>query len=99
MKEGSIKVANTVLGDEMGAESKAEATSVQVQVTAGSGEPTTGDVNEDGKVSIGDLGIIAAHYGLDSTSPDWSQIKRADVNGDGKIDLLDLAAVARKISG
>ena len=56
-----------------------------------------GDVNNDGKVSIGDLGFAAANYGKNSTSPDWNQVKLADVNNDNMIDIIDLAAIANKI--
>lgn len=56
-----------------------------------------GDVTGDGKVSIGDLAIIAAHYGKTTTSTDWQQVKKADINKDGVIDLEDLVLVARKI--
>ncbi|NHW39021.1 hypothetical protein GQF04_31570, partial [Paenibacillus aceris] len=56
-----------------------------------------GDVTHDNKISIGDLGIVAANYGKTSSSPDWEQVKQADVTGDGKIDIEDLAFVAKKI--
>lgn len=55
------------------------------------------DINNDGKVSIGDLAIVAAHYGKTSSSPDWEQVKKSDINNDNTIDILDLAAVASKI--
>jgi len=55
------------------------------------------DINNDGKTDVGDLAIIAYHYGKDSTSPDWDTAKIADVNGDNKIDIEDLAYVASKI--
>ncbi|WP_162848457.1 dockerin type I repeat-containing protein [Paenibacillus nanensis] len=55
------------------------------------------DVNKDGRVSIGDLAIAAAHYDKNVDSPDWSAAKAADVNYDGKIDITDLAQVARKL--
>ncbi|WP_171643055.1 beta-N-acetylglucosaminidase domain-containing protein [Paenibacillus phytorum] len=55
------------------------------------------DINNDGKVSIGDLAIIASHYGMTSESPDWNNAKNADLNHDNKIDIIDLAGVAKKI--
>lgn len=55
------------------------------------------DVNEDGKVSVGDLAIVAAGYGKKSTDSDWEQYKASDVNKDGVIDIDDLTAVAKKI--
>ncbi|MWV44771.1 hypothetical protein GRF59_14215 [Paenibacillus sp. HJL G12] len=54
-------------------------------------------MNQDGKISIGDLAIAAVHYGKGSSSPDWAQAKKADINGDGKVDIADLAAIASKI--
>ncbi|GGI45855.1 hypothetical protein GCM10008018_14210 [Paenibacillus marchantiophytorum] len=57
----------------------------------------TGDLNNDGKVSIGDLAMAAANYGKDTNSPDWQKAKKSDVTGDGKIDINDLAAVATRI--
>lgn len=55
------------------------------------------DINNDGKVSIGDLAIVAAHYGKTSSSTDWEQVKKFDINNDNVIDIFDLAAVASKI--
>ncbi|WP_018759597.1 DUF7402 domain-containing protein [Paenibacillus terrigena] len=57
----------------------------------------TGDVNGDGKVTVGDLGIIARYYGTKNTDPNWDIAKVADVNNDGKIDIVDLAIVARRV--
>lgn len=58
---------------------------------------TVGDVNGDGKVSIGDLGFAAANYGKTATSLDWNEVKQADVNHDNVIDINDLAAIANQI--
>lgn len=55
------------------------------------------DINSDGKVSIGDLAIVASFYGTTSSSPNWAQAKKADINGDNVIDIEDLAALATKI--
>ncbi|MFC5447123.1 discoidin domain-containing protein [Paenibacillus aestuarii] len=93
---GTIAVTDVTLGDALGAETKAQASTVNVSITTPPpGIP--GDVNHDNKVSIGDLAIIAADYGKTTSSPDWEQVKQADVTGDGKIDIDDLALVARKI--
>jgi hypothetical protein len=56
-----------------------------------------GDINNDQRVSIGDLAILAKSYGKTSQSPDWETIKGRDLNHDGKIDIEDLAAMARLI--
>ncbi|MHC1748924.1 MAG: immunoglobulin-like domain-containing protein [Cellulosilyticaceae bacterium] len=48
------------------------------------------DLNNDGKVTIGDLGMLASQYGMTS--------KTHDVDGDGKISLYELGFIARRIS-
>ncbi|NOU71738.1 family 20 glycosylhydrolase [Paenibacillus sp. LMG 31458] len=93
---GTISVADATLGDDKGSETKADASLIKVQVTQiPVGIP--GDVNNDGKVSIGDLGFAAANYGKTSSSPNWNQVKLADMNNDNMIDISDLAAIANKI--
>lgn len=93
---GTIAVAEAMLGDEQGSEAIASTSSFDVSITpAPVGIP--GDVNGDKKVSIGDLAIAATHYGKNSDSPDWQQIKAADVSGDGVIDITDLAMIANII--
>jgi Ca2+-binding EF-hand superfamily protein len=57
--------------------------------------PTFGDINNDGKVDLADLVLVARHYGTSLGDPGYSYLY--DLNGDGRIDLLDLAAVARAI--
>nr|MBC9198770.1 hypothetical protein [Paenibacillus sp. PL91] len=56
-----------------------------------------GDNNNDDRISIGDLAILAKSYGKTSQSPDWEAVKGRDLNQDGKIDIEDLAALARLI--
>jgi hypothetical protein len=48
------------------------------------------DANDDGKVDVGDLGILAANYGLMSDAT-WA---KGDFNGDGKVDVGDLGILA-----
>jgi hypothetical protein len=91
---GTIQVTHAVVGNQEGNESVVERTSLTVQVNP-SNPGVSGDINQDGKVSIGDLAIIAANYGKTDASPDWEQIKAADVSGNGSIDLEDLAIVAK----
>ncbi|WP_026263913.1 cohesin domain-containing protein, partial [Paenibacillus terrigena] len=92
---GSIAVTSAALGDAQGQESNALPASVTVEVTASISLP--GDVNHDGKYSIADLAIAAAHYGMTKQHPDWNKYKSADLDGNGVIDIIDLAAIARKI--
>lgn len=60
---------------------------------------TPGDVDGSGKVSIGDLAIVAKYYGKTSADEDWYLAKFADINNDKVIDISDLAAIARWILG
>lgn len=56
-----------------------------------------GDLNDDGDLNLGDLGLIGSYYGKTSASPDWNLMKHADYNKDGVIDLLDLVELAKQI--
>ncbi|WP_018755915.1 DUF4855 domain-containing protein [Paenibacillus terrigena] len=93
---GTIAVSNALVADDQGAESSIRAASLTIQVTVVT-PGNSGDVNGDGKVSIGDLAIAAANYGRTSQDPNWAAIKACDLNGDGKIDIADLAAIAKQI--
>jgi hypothetical protein len=50
----------------------------------------SGDANNDGMVDVGDLGILAAHYGMTSGAT-WD---KGDFNGDGAVDVGDLGILA-----
>jgi hypothetical protein len=52
--------------------------------------PIAGDANRDGSVDVGDLGILAANYGIASDAT-WDQ---GDFNGDGAVDVGDLGILA-----
>lgn len=92
----AIVVTEAVLADDQGDEINAAESGLEIAIQApDKGIP--GDINGDGRVSIGDLALIAAHYGKTSESADWAQVKHADLNKDGRIDLEDLVEVARLI--
>jgi len=92
---GTISVTKADIANDQGEESKAAVSTIEMEIAT---TPNiSGDINNDGKVSIGDLAIIAANYGKTKSSPDWQQVKKADVNGDGEIGLDDLVIVAKKI--
>lgn len=95
---GNISVMKAVLANGEGNETEAASAEWSVRIVSGSsGGGSDGDLNRDGKFSIGDLAIMASHYGKDSSSPDWAIAKAADLNGDNKVDIEDLAILARKI--
>ena len=49
-----------------------------------------GDANVDGVVDVGDLGVLAANYGV-ATDATWF---KGDFNGDGVVDVGDLGILA-----
>ncbi|MGO4182910.1 dockerin type I domain-containing protein, partial [Paenibacillus sp. TAF43_2] len=56
-----------------------------------------GDYNNDNRVSVGDLAIVASAYGKNDQDSNWNEYRRLDLNGDGKIDIVDISILARKI--
>ena len=88
---GTIGTGTYILADASGDESSATSSTQTVRITIG----LTGDFNHDNRVSIGDLAIVAAHYGKTKNSPDWPQVQQYDMNNDGEIGIADLAAIAR----
>lgn len=59
------------------------------------GRKINADLNGNGSISIGDLAIIASHYGKQQGDSGWSAT--ADLNQDGKVDIQDLTTVARSV--
>ncbi|OXM85522.1 cohesin domain-containing protein [Paenibacillus rigui] len=57
-----------------------------------------GDLNGDGKYTIGDLAMAAACYGRTSADADWEQFSQADLNQDNQIDIADLAVIAAQLT-
>lgn len=90
----NVEVKSALFGDADGNEFTAELASTSFEIGT---DTIIYDINGDGKVSVGDLAIVAAHYGKDLSSPDWEQVKRADLNKDGVIDITDLAQLASQI--
>ncbi|RAU91326.1 DNRLRE domain-containing protein [Paenibacillus sp. YN15] len=91
--EGEISVRSALLGREDGTELSAVPSVFKIQITA----PFRGDINQDGKVTVGDLALVAVYYGTASESPDWELAKQADVDQNGEINLADLTIVAKQI--
>ncbi|MNG14722.1 Gellan lyase precursor [compost metagenome] len=51
----------------------------------------------DDVTDVGDLSTVVIYYGMNSTSANWTNAKKADMNNDNKIDIWDLAYVATNI--
>jgi hypothetical protein len=51
-----------------------------------------GDINNDNRVNIIDLGLLADAFGSTSSSPKWNA--NADLNCDGRVDIVDLGLLA-----
>ncbi|CAI6077565.1 heparin/heparin-sulfate lyase HepB [Cohnella sp. JJ-181] len=91
----TLSMSDVVIADENGVETTlSDETVYSIQIMA-----IAGDVNGDGKVSVGDLAMAAASYGRTSADTNWSVYRMADLSGDNKIDVVDLAAIARFIIG
>jgi hypothetical protein len=56
---------------------------------------STGDLNSLVGIDIGDVGIVAGHYGMRTGSPGWED--RYDLDGDGEVGIFELAFVAKKL--
>ncbi|WP_171681690.1 glucuronyl esterase domain-containing protein [Paenibacillus planticolens] len=100
--QAAIDSANTVAGSASATQQQVDQAAVDLNAALQAFKSlvitrTPGDLSGDGKVTIGDLAIMAKYYGKKNSDPDWDQAKIADINGDGVIDINDLAFVARKI--
>lgn len=100
----AIQSASTVANNNQSTQSQVDAAVSSLQQALNTFKASvitsiSGDLNGDGKVTIGDLAIVAVHYGKTSASPDWDTAQKADINGDGVIDVKDLATIATRIIG
>ncbi|WP_018755581.1 glycoside hydrolase family 2 [Paenibacillus terrigena] len=93
----AISITKAMISDAAGAEMTIGNASSTVQVVKEQPPVASGDLNGDGKVTIGDLAIAAANYGATKDSPNWSKLRMADFDNNGVIDISDLAAIAQKI--
>ncbi|NLY42618.1 MAG: carbohydrate-binding protein [Clostridiaceae bacterium] len=94
---GSIEVTNVELGVAPDGDTiEAEGAVLSIKVTE---YVIPGDLNNDGRISIGDLGIAAYYYQAKAGDDNWDSAKIADVNKDGVVDIADLAFIAMRILG
>jgi Cohesin domain. len=89
---GNITISDVTLADGDGHEFPAQTAFKGITVSG-----NTYDLNSDGSISVGDLGIVAKYYGLNDKSPSWNEAKIADVNNDNSVGLEDLIIIANKI--
>lgn len=60
-------------------------------------KPAVEDINEDGKVDVADLALVAYYYQKAAGQDGWDEAIKADIDNDGKVDIADLSKVASKI--
>lgn len=89
-----IVMSNAIVADRDGVEKQLSAAIHHIVIDD---DRMQGDLNKDGKISIGDLAIAAGMYGKTESDPNWDQYRLADMNNDGVIDIEDLAAIASLI--
>ena len=93
---GEIELKEMILGTALGEELSIDPSSISITVQPKSIVVDL-DLNGDGKISIGDLALLAAHYGYDHTHEQWDSIKRFDLNSDNVINLEDLVLLAQEL--
>ncbi len=64
----------------------------EIRITIEDRAFSASDVNQDGRVNVQDLIVVAQHLGADA-----SVNRRADVNGDGTINVLDIIVIAQNL--
>jgi len=52
-----------------------------------------GDFNNDGKINMKDIAVVAKAFGSAPGDPNWTP--EADLNNDGKIDMKDISIIAK----
>ena len=82
-------------GDSKTVETSTVAKQIKVEKEVVEGNPE--DINNDGKINVADLAMIAYYYTAKAGDGNWEAAKKADVNGDGHVDIEVLGIVANKI--
>ncbi|KRE64718.1 DUF4073 domain-containing protein [Paenibacillus sp. Soil750] len=91
-QSAALTLADVKIANGNGVETHVVGSPLSVQIRS-----ISGDLNVDGKFTIGDLAIVASAYGKTSADLDWNQYKKADIDNDNDVDIDDLAWVASKI--
>jgi len=89
-----VRVTELVIADQDGSETDVKGATHEVKIRKPS---MPGDLNDDMRVSIGDLALLAAAYGKSIEDADWDQFAHYDLNGDDIIDITDLVIMAQLI--
>jgi len=58
---------------------------------------TTGDLNNNNSIDVGDLAMAAYYYGASPADDNWSEAKIADINKDGIVDIIDITFIAMRM--
>jgi hypothetical protein len=89
-----VRITNLTVADKDGTETSVAGAEHTILIR----KPTIpGDFNDDDRVSVGDLAMMASAYGKSKNSPDWDQYSHFDLNGDDIIDITDLVMMAQLI--
>ncbi|RKU06359.1 hypothetical protein C6503_26050 [Candidatus Poribacteria bacterium] len=88
-KDSTIKLMDVILSDSAGMPLAVTVRNGRIMATE---LPTNWDVNEDGKVNILDLTLVASDLNVDAPAN-----PRVDVNRDGNVNILDLVLVAQNL--
>lgn len=86
---GKLSIDSALIANQLGVETVPVMDEKNIQIFK-----IDADVNNDGKVSLGDLALAAFNKNKDKTQ--WSTI-RADVNQSNEVDELDLTIIVEKL--
>ncbi|MEK0316139.1 sugar-binding protein [Cohnella sp. 56] len=101
--QAAIQAAQAVADDDAATQQQIDAAAAALQTAVDAfalavNRIGDGDLNEDGRFTVGDLGIfVASYYGKSSADPDWDDYAAADMDHNNQIDIVDLAMLASKI--
>ncbi|UVI30945.1 Ig-like domain-containing protein [Paenibacillus spongiae] len=93
--QSAIAAANETANDADAAEEqvKSAKAALKAAIQRFNKQQISADINGDGRISVGDVAIVAGGYGKQPDQAGWNE--KIDVNHDGKVDLADLQIVAK----